>query len=189
MLVDLTAAQADAVVTALSACGFGWAAQRWSPLWTLREWRVTVMECLMPAIGWQQTLTALVEVSVGPRGGNRKDAATCALNARQRIAHALSTYAAHPALYGVGMLDVHDDVIPAWRLASPRREGQRYSIFPGTQDEFVHLIPTNDGRFTRWEAIPARWTQSGPTVLDPDEHWRFLLTDRESAPDDSGDPG
>jgi hypothetical protein len=188
MLVDLTAAQADAVTTALSACGFGWAAQRWSPLWTLREGRVSMLECLMPAIGWQQTLTALVEVSVGPRGGNRKDAATCALNARQRIAHALSTYAAHPALYDVGLLGIYDDVIPAWRLASPRRWGQRYSIFPGTGEEFVHLIPNTGPRYTEWKASPARWTQPGPTVLDPDEHWRWI-TARESAPGDSAGPG
>ena len=177
MLVDLSTAQAEAVTVALRASGYRWAAERWPPTWTIRDGRTATYECLMPAAGWQATLGALVELSIGPRGGNRKDAPTCALNARQRIAKALSEYNAHPALFEVGLPGNHADVFPVWRLASRHPLQRSYDIYPTgypTMATFVHLVPSYDGRFTTWEAVLALWHRRGPNILNPEEHLRFV---------------
>ena len=130
MIVELTTAQVEAVTEALERCGLGWATEKWSPLWTLRGGRTATYECLMPAIGWQQTLAALLELSVGPLGGNRADARHAALKARERIAEGLNVYGAHPALYGVGMVGLHSDVLPVWQRPDVRPPTRLYDILP-----------------------------------------------------------
>jgi hypothetical protein len=196
MIVELTAAQVEAMSSALTRCGLTWAVDRWVANWDLRRGSRSTHECLMPAVGWQQTLAALVEFSVGVRGGNRKDAATRALNARTRIAKAISMYAAHPALYDVGMVGTYNEVLPVWQrpdFPPLTMQDVRYAIYPQVDWDFVHLVPEITGAYTRWLAAPPLplwedWDEHPPSVLNPTEHWSFL-TVRGSARPAPASPG
>ncbi|HEY5727843.1 MAG TPA: hypothetical protein VIV08_04450 [Acidimicrobiia bacterium] len=142
----------------------------------------------MPAIGWQQTLAALLELSVGPLGGNRKDARHAALKARERIAEALNVYGAHPALYGVGMVGLYSDVLPVWQRPDVRAPARLYDILPMGGESFVHLVPRYDGAFTVWDAVSPLplwegWDERPPSVLDPTGHMAFIVKGDVTVPE------
>lgn len=175
MIVHLTSKQLAATRTALEMHGLGWVNGCWLAEPGLLYKHVDTYECYMPAIGWLQTMDALVRLTVGPLGGNRKDVKASAHTARNTIAEALSTYVAHPAFYGVGLIGVHYDAFPAWELPRAQKPGRLYDPFPIPGTDFVHLLPEREGEFTVWFAqatLPL--SGGGCSVLDLEEHLRFV---------------
>jgi hypothetical protein len=115
-----------------------------------------------------------VRLTVGPLGGNRRDVQASAHTARNRIAEVLSMYVAHPAFFGVGLLGVHYDAFPAWKLPRATKPGRLYDPFPVRDSTFVNLIPFREGEFTIWESQAVLSLGcTGCSVLDLDEHLRF----------------
>lgn len=173
MLVRLTTRQLDVVYHAFGDAGMGWVGDVWLDRAIMLPGHTTTVEVVMPAIGWQQSLNLLVELTVGPLGGNKENVKKAVFNTRTRIAQALAVYVAHPALFGVGLHGQHFDVIPAWAtgLAKP---GRLYDVMPVKNAEFVHLLPERDGAFTIWRAQHVLSVGEGGSVLDEGEHLRFL---------------
>jgi hypothetical protein len=135
----------------------------------------STFEVLMPAIGWRQMLGLLEEFTIGPDGGNRRDAKRSALNARKRIARRLVEYEAHPALRGIAVEHPSTLALPVW----PRVDGEFgppfWSIYP-TAGLFVVLWPRreewNGMMVTIWEpALPI----SHESVLSEQAHLDFVV--------------
>ena len=108
---------------AFDDAGMGWVGERWLDRAVLLPDHTATFECVMPAVGWQRALSLLIELTVGPLGGNRENVRKSIFNARTKIAEALAVYCGHPALYGLGLVGPHFDVIPAWATGrvKPRR--------------------------------------------------------------------
>ena len=175
MIVHLTAKQLDATMKAFDEYDLGWINDRWLEESGVVRDRETIRECIMPAVGWLRAMSALVELTIGPLGGNRRDVKDSALAARRRIAAALHLYAAHPALFGVGLIGKHTDVFPAWVVPRAERPGRMYDIFPFEGHDFVHLIPEPDGQFTIWRGqhvLPI--SGGGRSLLEEAEHLRII---------------
>jgi hypothetical protein len=183
VIVHLTTKQLAATRAALDEFGLGWAREHWLAEPGLSYGHTDTYECQMPAIGWLRSMNCLVQLTVGPLGGNRQGTRGPAVSARNRIAEALSTYAAHPALFGVGLPGYHTDAFPVWEAPGVEKPGRLYDIFPIVGAQFMHLIPYRDGGFTLWEAqlvIPLG--HASCSVLDLEEHLRFA--DRGALPGD-----
>ena len=175
MIVHLSSKQLDATRLALETHEMEWVAGRWLAEPGLLYKHTDTYECLMPAVGWLKTMDALVRLTVGPLGGNRRDVQASAHTARNKIAKALSTYAAHPAFFGVGLIGIHYDAFPAWELPRAQKPGRLYDPFPVHGGQFIHLLPERDGEFTIWFAqntLP--FSGGGCSVLDLEEHVRFV---------------
>ena len=172
MIVNLTMRQ-------LEVCGqVGSAIHRqWLREATKRVDAKTTFEALMPAIGWRQLLGLLEEFTIGPDGGNRRDAKRSALNARKRIARRLVEYEAHPALRGMGIEQPSTLALPVWAVVDQRYEPGKaiWSIYP-TDGAFVVLWPRReewgDMTVTRWEPeLPI----SHESVLSEQAHLDFVV--------------
>ena len=175
MIVNLSSKQLDATRTALEKHGLGWVNEHWLAEPGLLYKHTDTYECLMPAIGWLKTMDALVRLTVGPLGGDRRDVKASAHTARNRIAEVLSAYVAHPAFFGVGLHGTHYDAFPAWKLPRATKPGRLYDPFPVKNSlTFVNLIPFREGEFTIWESQAVlSLGVTGCSVLDLDEHLRF----------------
>jgi hypothetical protein len=183
VIVHLTERQLDATMTAFDQFEMGWVNDYWLEESGVKSATETVRECIMPAAGWLQALNLLVELTVGPLGGNRRDTKLSATTARRKIAAALHLYAAHPALFGVGLVGTHTDVFPVWQVVGAEKPGRLYDIFPMPGAIFVHLHPMNDGPFTTWHGQHVLSIGVGlRSVLDEEEHLRFV-SGRAVAPD------
>ena len=184
MFVRLTKTQLLVVDRAFAADGMGWVGQRWLNQALLLPGHTTTVEAQMPAVGWQISLSLLIELTVGPLGGNREAVTKAAFNARGRIARAVATYQAHPALFGVGLLGEHFDIIPAWTTGGAK-PARLYEVLPVKNAEFVLLMPERDGRFTVWNPQPSVGRVAG--VLHEAEHHAFLqVSDPAAARDAPG---
>lgn len=173
MIVTLTTRQLEVVSRAFTERDMDWVNDVW--LWNAKPLpgHTTTMEVVMPAVGWWRAMRLLIELTVGPLGGNRPDVKRAALNARNRIAAEVARYSAHPALYGLGMVGQFYDVIPAW-LTGATPPGLLYDVLPNGAT-FVHLLPERDGEFTVWHAQHVLPTGLTGSVLDEDEHLRFTV--------------
>jgi hypothetical protein len=180
VIVRLTKTQLEVVERAFADHDMGWVGERWlNRAVPLRD-HTTMVECVMPAIGWQRSLTLLMELTVGPLGGNREDVTKAALNARNRIAQAVATYGAHPALFGVGLYGEHSEVIPVW-VTGGIKPARLYDVTPVKNAAFIHLYPERDGPFTVWRAQRVLSVGECGSVLDEAEHLRFLAVSDPAA--------
>jgi hypothetical protein len=173
MLTQVTIPQLEVVRRAFDDHGMSWVGEVWLDQAMLLPGHTTTVECVMPAIGWQRSLSLLIELTVGPLGGNRESVKAAAFNARNAIALAIATYQAHPALFGVGLYGAHFEVIPAWTTGGSK-PARLYDVIPVKNAAFVHLYPERDGPFTVWRAQRVLSVGEGGSVLDEAEHLRFL---------------
>lgn len=174
MIVRLTARQIDAVREAFANSPKAWATE-WLDAAELLPGHALSYDVDMPAIGWLNSLQLLLELTIGPRGGHRKDVADSAIRAKHRIASALHLYALHPALFKMSIYGKSTEVIPAWALKGAKEGDRFYDIFPVHGAEFIHLIPEAVGQLVTWHPVHTlELTDLSLSSLQLSNHVRFV---------------
>jgi hypothetical protein len=105
------------------------------------------VDVAMPAIAWLRLRNALFPNVYSVKGFQRKEAPLTASRALSSIQAAINLREKHPAMRNAGAIGIQMDMLPVWRLPSPRSDFI-YSPYPGI-GTFMVLMPehiTEGGR-------------------------------------------